>query len=499
MTTDTSSPLDTSQPKQPRTSFAGDVLKLVSGTTFAQALTVLAAPILARLYAPEAFGILALFNSVTAILSVIVCLRYEFAIMLPESDEEAVNLLGVSVMFTILLSLVSLPLIGWGREPLARWLNAPQLADYLWLVPAALFLGGVFKALNYWNSRTRHFGRLSIARVISATATTGTQLGAGLAGYATGASLLIANVIGSLVSTLVLGTQIWRDDKNLFARAIHWREMFVGLGRYRKFPLFDTWAALLNSASWQLPAFLLSTFFSTTVVGYYALGFRILQTPMGLIGNSIGQVFFQRAAEAQSQGKLAPLVENALRRLVAIGLFPMLVLTVIGSDLYIVIFGLQWEEAGIYTQILSVWAFFWFISSPLSTLFGVLEKQEFSLVLNIFIFSTRFIALGIGGLLGDARLAVFLFATSGVLVYGYVGLSITAAAGVAWSRVFGILFSYFLLFMPAGVILLMFKLWGTSPLILVFIASALLGVYLLYVLKRESGFHLQGFGKPKGK
>ena len=38
---------------QKKTSFAGDVFTLVSGTTSAQILTILAAPIITRLYHPE--------------------------------------------------------------------------------------------------------------------------------------------------------------------------------------------------------------------------------------------------------------------------------------------------------------------------------------------------------------------------------------------------------------------------------------------------------------
>ena len=45
--------------KRKPTTFAGDVLKLVSGTTFAQALGILVTPLLTRLYSPEAFGTLA--------------------------------------------------------------------------------------------------------------------------------------------------------------------------------------------------------------------------------------------------------------------------------------------------------------------------------------------------------------------------------------------------------------------------------------------------------
>jgi O-antigen/teichoic acid export membrane protein len=55
-------------------SFTTDVLKLVTGTTFAQAVTILASPLLTRLYGPEAFGFLALFTSITSIIGVIACM-----------------------------------------------------------------------------------------------------------------------------------------------------------------------------------------------------------------------------------------------------------------------------------------------------------------------------------------------------------------------------------------------------------------------------------------
>ena len=55
------------------------------------------APVLTRLYGPEAFGFLALFTSITSIIGVVACMRCELAIMLPKTDEEAANLLGLSL------------------------------------------------------------------------------------------------------------------------------------------------------------------------------------------------------------------------------------------------------------------------------------------------------------------------------------------------------------------------------------------------------------------
>ena len=54
--------------------FAADVLNLITGTTFAQVITILASPLLTRLYGPEAFGFLVLFTSIASIIGVIACM-----------------------------------------------------------------------------------------------------------------------------------------------------------------------------------------------------------------------------------------------------------------------------------------------------------------------------------------------------------------------------------------------------------------------------------------
>jgi len=141
-------------------------------------------------------------------------------------------------------------------------------------------------------------------------------------------------------------------------------------------------------------------------VGYYALGFRVLQFPMSLIGGSIAQVFFQRASEARSDGTLPNFVESVFHLLVVIGIFPILTVTIIGPELFAVIFGDAWVEAGVYAQILSIWAFAWFISSPLSTLWAVLEKQAFGIRITTLNFVTRIISLVLGGVTGSPVVAL---------------------------------------------------------------------------------------------
>lgn len=466
-----------------KTSFASDVLKLVSGTAFAQGLTILASPFLTRLYGPEAFGTLALFVSITSIIGVIACLRYELAIMLPESDEEAANLLGVSLCFVVLISILSIPIVWFGRPIILDLLKAPQLGAYLWLVPPMVFFSGLFLAFNYWNSRTKHFGRLSVARVFQSVTTTGTQLGAGYASYGSGGSLIGASVLGFAMSSLVLGRQIWRDDNHLLRKSINWHGMTQGVKHYSKFPLYDTWASLFNIISWQLPALLLSAFFSASVVGYYALAFRLMSLPMNFIGKSISQVFFQRASVSINNGTFAEVVEKTFSNLFKISILPILILTLTGQDIFVLAFGEEWRESGIYLQILGGWSFFWFISSPLSTVFSVLEKQKHLLYIQIGIFISRLVSLMIGGYIGNEKLALALFSVSGIVLYGYLNISILYLSGVNLYTVLGRLSPFIVLSVLCAVIISLMYLIKINSLFIIIVSLLLIIIYYYSMFK----------------
>jgi lipopolysaccharide exporter len=468
-----------------RPSFLSDALKLAGSTAIAQALGILASPLITRIYSPEAFGLSALFVSITSIIAVVACLRYECTIMLPEKDKDAANLLALSLLLVIATSCMSALVFWFGGSTLLILMNKQELGKYLWLVPISLFLSGVFASLNYWNSRTKQFGRLSIARLTASFTIIGTQLGAGFSGHATGGSLIGAGLLGSAVSTLMLGRQIWQDNGHLLKKSVNLLDMIVALKRYKNFPLLDTWGSLLNGISWQLPAIVLSVFFSSEVVGYYALSMMVIQLPMSLIGASIAQVFFQRASRASFDGNIAPVVEGLFRILLVLGLFPMLMLSILGKDLFVMFFGSAWSEAGIYVQMISIWSIFWFISSPLSSLFAVLEELGFGLKLDIFIFCTRILSLCIGGWFDNARISIALFAISGIFAYGYYCYAIMVYSGVPRINIVRFFTYNLIMFIPAGISLIALKIIGVTVQIQILISFILLAIYYCYVVKRD--------------
>lgn len=443
---------------RPSDSFSGNVLKLMTGNVFAQALVILVMPVVTRLFAPEAYGILALFTSLTGIVGVIACLRYELAIILPETNEEAVNIFGVSLSSALIVTFLSTLIVLLGSEEIIGSIRAPQLRNYLLLLPVAIFFQGVYLALTYWNSRTKHFGRLSIAQIIASLSTQASTLAAGFAGFVSGGVLIGASVFGRVIATVTLGSHIWRDDKNLILDHISWKGILKGYVRFKKFSLIDTWGGLLNTISWQLPALMLSSFFSMSVVGFYSLGLTAIKTPLSIISNALSQVFYQKScAEKNINNNNGELVEILMDKLMFIGFVPTIFLAIVGEELFTIIFGARWAEAGRYAQILAPWILFWFISSPLSTLFLVYERQGAALSVHSVIFLTRVVSLYIGGIYQNIYLALLLFSLTGIASYAFVAAWNIKLARAKGRRILASFFKYCLRSLPILLFLFIIK------------------------------------------
>ena len=90
--------------------FLKNVFTLVSGSVAAQAITILALPVLTRLWSPKDFGLFASYVAIVSILEVLFMGRFDMALMLPKKNKDALNvmLLGfyLSIIFVILFYLL---------------------------------------------------------------------------------------------------------------------------------------------------------------------------------------------------------------------------------------------------------------------------------------------------------------------------------------------------------------------------------------------------------
>ena len=470
-----------------RARFALDVAKLTSGTILAQAVSIVAAPFIARMFSPAAFGVASLFASLVGILSVVICLRYDRSIIVPAKDEDALNLVAVSLTATGLVSGLSLLLFLPGETWILGRLNAPELVSYVWLIPLNLVLMGILAALYCWNTRKAHFTLVTIAQTLASLCYVGLALAFGYFGWRSGGYLIVATLVGTGLSAVLLSAELVRQWWSELATKITLAGICRAIKEYHRFPKYSTGAALLNSISWELPNFMLAAFFSPAVVGQYAMGNRVVRIPMSLLGINISRVFSQRAAECRHNGTLNVLVASAFQSMITLGMFPFLLLTFVGKDLFRTVFGTAWIEAGVFTEILSVWAFFWFLSGPLASVVDILNEQAFDLKINVVVVVTRALALLAGGFIGDPRVALTIFSITGVGVYAYYCITVLQKAGVSKGESSRILFSHLPIFLPYGFCILAAKLLGLSSLGICILSAIMLIIYYASVVRKNSG------------
>jgi len=241
----------------------------------------------------------------------------------------------------------------------------------------------------------------------------GVQIGTGIS-YASPFGLILGSIVGFFCAILVM-MKGFRGDLEFFKNTTKRRMKELAI-RYKKFPLFTSWSTSANELSRQLPSIMLTFFFNSAIVGLYSLAYQVIMLPSALIGTATAQVFFQRASEEKNSGRpIKGIVQSIHQRLVIIGIFPMIIIFIIGQDLFSLIFGSNWSVAGIYARWLIPWIFLMFISSPLTVIFSILERQELALIFDILLLASRVVSLFIGGILGDPLLTIMIFSLTGTI------------------------------------------------------------------------------------
>lgn len=417
-------------------SFLKNVVTLTTGTTIAQAIPALIAPILTRIYSPEDFGTLAIFMSITSLFSVLVTGKYEFAIVLPKEEYQARKLVRLALLLTIYSSLILMILFFFAHQPILYFITDKRISFWLYLVPLAVFLTASFEVYRFYCIRHKSYHVISQATIIKSGTASAFQIGIGLLSSGP-LGLLLGNILSLFTGNLSLRRIFLKKSLDQVDESYKMQELKNIASRYQNFPKFTLPSLFLNTASLQLPVFFFSTFFSSAVVGFYALTQRVLNVPMTVIGNSIGQVFLQRANDYKNNPKVLKLITWKLYKdLLKIGIFPLSILLFFGKEIFSFVFSPEWATAGVYAQILSVWIFFVFISSPISNLFFVQERQKEGLILHLFIFGSRFVVLAICVLLHlNALQTVFYFGLVGALLFLSFTFYLLSSIGIKKSQI----------------------------------------------------------------
>jgi O-antigen/teichoic acid export membrane protein len=356
-----------------------DVGFLVGGTAASQVLLFLSSPFLTRLYTPSQIGALAIYVSILSSLLTVCALCYDRAIPLAEDENTLAHLLALCFLSLFLLAAVSfVTILGlrWGFAPGAAisWLHA-----YFLLLPLSLIGGGIYQIISNVAIRQQEFPQLARTRIIQSTGQISVQLGAGFLSMGMW-GLVAGDVVGRAAGGFSLLVKEVHRHRNL-QTMLSWYDLRRVAYQYRRFPQFSIGSVLLNNLWVFLPPLLLAMLYSTQVVGWYSLGLRVIGIPSLLIGNAASQVFWGEAARLKQHNPQALPVffVKTLRRLLVVGITPILIIGLCSPTVFPLIFGAGWRMAGSYTQILTPLLLMQFLAGPLGSTLDVVERQDLHL------------------------------------------------------------------------------------------------------------------------
>lgn len=363
---------------KPKSEFSRNVLTLMTGTTISQAIPIAISPILTRIYTPEDFGIFALYMSLASILAITATGRYELAILLPKKDIDAINLVVLSMIISCVVSVLTLIIVSIFNTEITQVLGNPQISNWLYFIPISILLTSWYQSFNYWNNRKKEYKRLAISRVIQSSTTSSANLTVGFVGVGS-AGLVLGSILGRGISTYILGKIIWKEEGSKLHQIKKLKILSLAK-RYIHFPKFDVVSSLANVFSQQIIHILFNVFFTATVAGYYYMTQRILNIPLSFLASAISDVFKEQASkDYKDLGHARKIYKSTFIKLFILSVFPSLVLYFFAVDIFVFVFGKEWGIAGEYASILTPMLFIKFISSPLSFMLYIGEKQKLNL------------------------------------------------------------------------------------------------------------------------
>ena len=371
-----------------RPGFLRDVFAVSSGSAVSQVLAIAASPILMRIYSPAELGIQAICISILFV-GVIGSMRYNQAIPLPEKLDESIRITFLALFVLAVMTILVGFCLHLFIKDIAAFTKAPKIIEFIGLLIVIFLFIGTSEILLSITLRLKKFRRLGQAQIAQTLVQLGYQVIVGL-NDPTAQSLVEGMLFGNLAAIIVYTLGIYASFK-LMPR-INLSELRRVAVAYSKFPLLASPSSLINGASIQATPLLLAAFYSPEVVGLLALAQRVIGLPVTTIGYGVSQVFFQRSAEVQNQtpAELLALYTKAARALLVISILPITVLALTGPQVFSIIFGERWSDAGLYASLLAPMFISQFVVSPLSTIMAVISAQKQQLMWDV----TRLVAIG---------------------------------------------------------------------------------------------------------
>lgn len=319
-----------------------------ANTVFAQLLSfgmsMLSTAIMARLVAPESFGVVAMVTAVAGFVTIFMDLGFASAVIQKKaiSQKQVSTLFWINLLIGLGISLVIVLL----APLLVAFYNEPRLLHITWAYALSVLLSSLALQHNALLKRQMQFKRISSILVISTAISITTGIGMAMAGLDYWA------IIGITVSFALANSLLtWLG--------CDWRPSFVfELSKVNKFLRFGsgiTGFELVNYFSRNLDNILIGRRIGAAALGLYSKSYQLLMLPITQLRGPLNTVALPALSALQGQGERYRAFYKRYVFLLAFFSMPLVMyLAVFSEEVVLVVLGEDWLEAAYIFQLLAI-------------------------------------------------------------------------------------------------------------------------------------------------
>ena len=385
---------------------------LLSGNILAQIITLVAYPIISRIYGPQEMGTLNLFVSIFAIFVLLANAEYHNVLVFHKNEKDLPSVLAVCLATVALVTTVVLLTVPFSAQ-ISSLFGCKDLQYWYYLMPIYVLATALWNICDSLNIRKKLFKYISIYLILLALYNVGLKVLLGHLGMGTG-GLIVSAVSGSVVILLLVGIYAQYCDKvfSLQGDRPTVASTLAIAREYIKFPKYSMSRKGLNLLSKSLPIFLLSAQFGMTEIGLYSMGLLLAHTPINVACGSLYKIMFRFVSEkVWNEQKILPVIKKYMVTVFMVGVPSFTLLALILPDITAILLGEEWRVSGHYIRLMLPWLLVFAVSNVIDFLPQLFKKQEGLLIFEIvdIVFKTLVLICGI--YLGDFFITlVFFFA-----------------------------------------------------------------------------------------
>ena len=388
-----------------------DYLKNISvlsfGSLTSASLNMILVPILAVLYGPQSFGIYGLFSGLVAVLSSLVGLKYDAAIVPQKSDQSAHEVVQLSlslIMIFLVIAAVCMLFIPDIPFSVGKQIFSVKLLSLALFTACFLTCNNIMLALLNRSSSYRTISTLRIVQVVIV----------GMSSYFLASwgdlGLVYGYIFGlGAITVYCLGFVKW-------SHKITRSELVQVAQRNIKYPKFLVPTSFMDNISMHSPVLIITLLYDIELAGQFAFVWRLCVIPLTLIGAAVGAVFLREFSRSWAEKKdVLMLLKRTWGVLFFIGIVPICVIGVFGDELLVYFMGSAWSGSGQMLTIVAPLMLAMLIHSPTSGAFLVFGIQQYSLYFGFLVLITRPASILVGSFYGDFMLGMVLFVASEIV------------------------------------------------------------------------------------